>query len=246
MKISDAGLDLIKSFEGYHEELPDGRCRAYLDTLAKPNIWTIGWGCTEGIKKGMIWTREQAEDALRNEVSRFEASVTRLVTVEINQNQFDALCSFAYNCGEDDLANSTLLKKLNKGDYEGAAKEFEKWVYAGGKKYTGLVRRRAAEKALFLKPVEVPEEPDTPKVAEQAPSSLPIVGGATGTGISLDWALNGPPEFLTTTVSSLTSWQGVLIATQGLVMFGRENWIWIVVAILTVFALNYWNRRTAQ
>lgn len=245
MKISQVGLDLIKDFEGYHDELPDGRCRAYLDTLAKPHVWTIGYGCTEGIRQGMIWTREEAEAALLKELSRFEAAVTRLVTVELNQNQFDALCSFAYNCGEGALANSTLLKKLNKGDYEGAANELDRWVYAGGKKYNGLVRRRAAEKALFLKPV-APAEPEAPKVAEPGPTNVPtaaVAGGAAAAGSGVSLAIPTPPEAVTEAVGVLTSWQGLIATGQAVVLFAREQWIAVGITVAVFVALTWWSRR---
>jgi len=91
-KISDAGLDFIKGFEGYHRALPNGDCVAY---RCPAGVLTLGYGCTVGIKPGMVWTRQQAEDALRREISTFEAGVVRLVTVPINQNEYDALVSFA-------------------------------------------------------------------------------------------------------------------------------------------------------
>lgn len=252
MKISEAGIELVKSFEGYHEELPDGRCRAYLDTLAKPHVLTIGWGCTEGIKRGMVWTREEAETALRREMERFEAAVARLVTVDLNQHQFDALVSFAYNCGEGALARSTLLKKLNKGDYAGAANELERWVYAGGVKYNGLVRRRAQEKALFLSPVGAPDEPDMPQVVEEGPAATPgkvaAVGAATGAGagIAAPYAVPAPPEAITESVSQLTTWQTVISTGQMVALFAWDNWPWVAAFVVTVGGLTWWSRRTQQ
>ena len=96
MQISDDGLRLIKSFEGYLDKQSDGSCVAYLCPAGVP---TLGWGCTEGVKLGMRWTEADAEAALRREIAKFEAGVARLVTVEINQNEFDALVSFHYNTG---------------------------------------------------------------------------------------------------------------------------------------------------
>jgi lysozyme len=86
-------------------------------------------------------------------LGEYENAVNRYVTVPLNQNQYDALTDFAYNAGATNLRTSTLLKKLNKGDYIGAALEFGKWIYGGGKRLSGLVTRRAAEKNLFNKPV---------------------------------------------------------------------------------------------
>ena len=249
MKISDAGLDLVRSFEGYHEKLPDGRCKAYLDTLAKPNIWTIGYGCVEGVKKGMIWTQEEAEAALRGEMERFEKAVDRLVTVELNQNQYDALCSFSYNVGSGALANSTLLKKLNKGDFKGAAGEFKRWKYAGGKVWPGLVDRRAREATLFLTPVEVPEEPAMPQAVEPGPakpttSTIATAGMVIGGGASQ--IISAPSSEVTQTVSNLSAWQSLTTSARSLTLFGVEFWPWVLGFLATIGALWWWNRRASQ
>jgi lysozyme len=169
MRLSGNGLTLIQEFEGYHRKLPDGGCIAY---RCPAGVWTLGWGCTEGIKPGMIWTRQQADVALMKELEKFEAAVERLVTVEINQNERDALISFAYNCGEGALARSSILKQLNAGNREAAAKGFALWNRGGGRVLPGLVRRRAAEAALFRKPVEKSPEPDMPQVVDP-PTAAP-------------------------------------------------------------------------
>ena len=182
MHISQAGLDLIKSFEGYLDRLPDGSCRAY---LCPAKVWTIGWGCTEGVTEGMTWTKEQAEQALRKELIQHENHVKRLVTVELNQNQFDALVSFCYNCGAGNLGKSTLLKRLNAGDLEGAAVAFSQWNKGGGRVLPGLVKRRQREAVLFLTPVSPPIAPDMPQKVEASPgpviaaskSSITVFGG---------------------------------------------------------------------
>lgn len=141
MKISQTGIDLIKSFEGLE-------LKAYQDVVG---VWTIGYGSTgPHVKPGMVITPKEAEDLLRKDVSRFEACVDKQVTVPLSQNQFDALVSFAFNLGCGNLASSTLLRKLNVKDYKGASLEFVKWNRAGGKVLAGLTRRREAEKALFL------------------------------------------------------------------------------------------------
>ncbi|MEW3423807.1 lysozyme, partial [Pseudomonas aeruginosa] len=98
-------------------------------------------------------TVEQAERMLANDIQRFEPELDKLVKVPLNQSQWDALMSFVYNLGAANLASSTLLKLLNKGDYRGAADQFPRWVNAGGKRLEGLVKRRAAERALFLEPL---------------------------------------------------------------------------------------------
>lgn len=139
MQASKAGLDLIKQFEGLY--LKAYRCPA--------GVPTIGYGHTAGVAMGQTVTQQQADDYLRRDVRQFERAVSRLVRVPLTQGQFDALVSFAFNLGEGALAQSTLLRLLNAGDYAGAAAQFERWNKAGGRVLPGLVRRRAAERALF-------------------------------------------------------------------------------------------------
>lgn len=135
-------LDLIMKFEGC-------RLEAYQDPVG---IWTIGWGTVKGVKPGMKITQALADKLLREEVNEKANQVLKLVRVPLNNNQFGALVSFAYNVGtgQKGLAGSTLLKKLNSGDMAGAAAEFARWNKAGGKVLAGLTRRRAAEAKLFL------------------------------------------------------------------------------------------------
>jgi len=220
MKISDKGLALIKEFEGYHTALPDGSCKAYLDKLASPQIWTIGHGLTSGVKPGMVMTAEEAEAALRRELAEHEAIVNRVVTVPIGQNNFDALVSFNYNCGK--LASSTLLKKLNAGDFDGAAREFDRWVKAGGKTYKGLVRRRAAERAMFeqdARDADIPPgAPDMPQAVEPAPAPVSkgvIATIAAGGGVVIPQV----PTGVTTNVTNAEAWQGV-----GTQILGMGKW----------------------
>lgn len=149
MKLSKVGIDLIKSFEGCY--LKAYKCPA--------GVWTIGWGTTEpidGVKphEGMVITQKQADELLIKNLNGYENAVNEYVTYSINQNQFDALVSFAYNCGNGALKTSTLLKKLNAGDVHGAANEFLRWNKANGKVLNGLTRRREAERKLFLKEEE--------------------------------------------------------------------------------------------
>ncbi|HEJ8083164.1 lysozyme [Serratia marcescens] len=145
MKISDDGMALIKRFEGL-------RLQAYQDSVG---VWTIGYGWTQPVAgrkvgAGMAIDVATAERLLVCGVAQFERGVERLVAVAITQGQFDALVSFAYNLGLRALENSTLLRRLNAGDRQGAADQFGRWVNAGGVRLDGLVARRAAERALFL------------------------------------------------------------------------------------------------
>lgn len=142
MNVSETGIELIKKFEGCI--LKAYKCPA--------GVWTIGYGHTAGVKEGQTITKKEAEALLKHDLITFETHVSNLITVVINQNQFDALVSFCYNLGPGNLKSSTLLKLINAKNFNGAAEQFDHWVYAGGKKLNGLVKRRAAEKALFLQP----------------------------------------------------------------------------------------------
>jgi lysozyme len=162
-EINQAGVDLIKSFEGLGDGNPATvNLDPYLDPIG---IWTIGWG--HAIEVGGAYLRgkanrqaardlypggitmAQAETLLRGDVLDTCRDVEALVDVTLTDNQFAALVSFTFNLGRGSLAKSTLLKKLNGGDFAGASAEFQKWNKAGGKVMDGLVRRRAAEAELF-------------------------------------------------------------------------------------------------
>ena len=143
MKLSENGQNLIKEFEGL--KLKAYRCSS--------NKLTIGYGHTgKEVFEGMTITKEEADIFFKYDIVRFENAVKRLVKVPLNQNQFDALVSFTFNCGEDakGLGGSTLLKLLNAGDYTGAAEQFKRWVYSGNVVSLGLQKRRKIEKELFL------------------------------------------------------------------------------------------------
>ena len=145
MQTSDKGIALIKQFEGC-------RLTAYQDSVG---VWTIGYGWTQPvdgkpIRAGMTIKQETAERLLKTGLVSYESDVSRLVKVSLTQGQFDALVSLTYNLGCRSVSTSTLLRKLNAGDYAGAADEFLRWNKAGGKVLNGLTRRREAERALFL------------------------------------------------------------------------------------------------
>ena len=144
MNISDDGLNAIKGFEGC-------KLKAYQDG---GDVWTIGVGHTRGVKINDVITLETALAYLRGDAQTASDAVNNLVEVSLNQNQFDALCSFVFNLGATQFSNSTLLKKLNLGDYDGAAQQLLRWVYDNGKVVQGLLARRTAENKLFLTPVE--------------------------------------------------------------------------------------------
>ena len=147
-EMSEQGVNLIKSFEGF-SSVP------YNDGVG---VMTIGYGHVLRKKDKHLKkiTEEQAVEILKEDVSIAVKNVNNLVKVDITQNQFDALVSFAFNVGVGNLKNSTLLKKLNQGDFIGAADEFLRWnkgrVNGVMKEMKGLTRRRVAERALFLEP----------------------------------------------------------------------------------------------
>jgi len=142
MKISQAGLDLIKRFEGCELE-------AYQDAVG---IWTIGYGHTgSDVHKGLKITQAQADAILAKDVERFASGVAANVRVALTQSEFDALVSFAFNVGLTAFRTSTLLKLLNdNSDRSVVATQFLRWNKAGDKVLEGLTKRRNAEKELFL------------------------------------------------------------------------------------------------
>jgi lysozyme len=149
MKISKAGLDLIKHFEGC-------LLYGYKDVVGVP---TIGYGHTGGVVLGHRITQAEADTLLQHDLDRFEEAVDTLVTVNINQHQFDALVAFSFNVGSGALKKSTVLRKTNAKDFEGAAKAFSLFnkgtINGELVVLNGLTRRRKAEAELFLKPVPV-------------------------------------------------------------------------------------------
>lgn len=144
MKLSKNGADVAHYFESC-------KLAAYPDPGSKDGKpWTIGWGHTgPEVVKGLVWTQEQADAAFLVDITSFESAATGLIKVPLTQGQFDALVLFAYNVGSKALETSTLLRKLNSGDYDGAALEFRRWNRNDGKTMRGLTRRRAAEECLF-------------------------------------------------------------------------------------------------
>ena len=139
MKISLEGLSLIKKFEGC--KLEAYKCSA--------GVWTIGYGHTTGVKEGDVCTQEEAEKLLRGDIFKFEEYVQDSVKVDLDQSQFDALVAWTFNLGPGNLRSSTMLKKLNNGEYESDPFELRRWNKAGGKTLDGLIRRRQAESLLF-------------------------------------------------------------------------------------------------
>ena len=140
MELSNAGLSFIKSFEGL-------RLEAYPDPGTGGDPWTIGYGCTEGVYPGMRITEDQAERMLLEELKQFETVVKDSFTISLSQGEYDALVSFAYNCGAGALRSSTLRKRLHSESDRCSVyqEEMLRWVNGGNGPMPGLVRRRQEE-----------------------------------------------------------------------------------------------------
>ena len=196
MHISDKGLALVRAFESCLQPDTNGRFRAYFCPAKK---LTIGWGHTNDhgmqFNAGTAWTQAECDAELASDMQHFEAAVDRLVKVELQQHQYDALVSFAYNVGEGKkgLAGSTLLRKVNAKDFAGAASEFHRWNKGGGKVLRGLVRRRASEALMFQVIADEdfdgtpdkliaskPQEPSPQQV--DAPEEKPLTQSTISTG----------------------------------------------------------------
>lgn len=144
LSMSPSGIALLQAHEGL-------RLTAYRDA---GGVWTIGYGSTAGgVRRGMTISYDQAVLRLYQDLDDAEATVNSRVTVPLTQPQFDALVSLVFNIGGGAFRKSTLLQKLNAGDYAGASNQFRRWVKAKGRVLPGLVTRRAAERALFEREV---------------------------------------------------------------------------------------------
>lgn len=236
MKLSAEGKRLNDSFEGKHTLLKDGRYAAYLCPAGVPTIYN---GLTRGVRLGMVVTEEEGEAMFAKEIAETEHGVLQAITRPMNQNEFDAFTICAYNIGVTAFRKSSMCRLFNKGDKAGCARAFERWVKAKnpktGKLQTlpGLVSRRKREAALFMKPVEKPEEPYMPQAVEPqrepvsktsvavgaataataAPVLAPSVLGPVSTGVAVETISVPPvtvppiPQPLQETVSNAQSWQ---------------------------------------
>ena len=145
-RMTDEGLDLIKLYEGYSSS----------PYLCPAQHWTIGYGAIWGMDDTRVKedhpdiNKDQADYLLRRDVKKSEMAVLRHIRVPLEDGQFNALCSFVFNLGSGALQSSTLRRKINRGDYIGAANEFPRWVFAGGRKLKGLIRRREHERLMFI------------------------------------------------------------------------------------------------
>jgi lysozyme len=201
---SSTGLDLIKRWEGC-------KLKAYQDSVG---VWTIGYGLTSAagivpVVKGMRITQEQADAYLVQALVKYESGVRRALTRQPSQPQFDAMVSLCYNIGPGAFGGSTLVRRFNDGDIQGAADAFLMWNKAGGKELRGLVNRRKAERALFLTaappaPTPEPVPPSPPAVPSTVPELPPAPSPAPAQpGQSLAaWVLAA----VATLIAALAAW----------------------------------------
>lgn len=176
-RIGAAGLSLVKQFEGF---VP----KWYRDPVG---IWTIGYGHTDmagepkyATSKDLVLTEAAATELLRTDIQKYADAISRAVKVPLTDNQFDALVSWCYNVGPDAAASSTLVRKLNAGDYAAVPSELARWNKADGKVLKGLTRRRAAEADLWLSGSHQPAR--RPQPAPLPPSPDEAAGKAGGQG----------------------------------------------------------------
>jgi len=192
-QISQHGLAKLKQWEGL-------KTKAYKDS---GGVWTIGYGhtATAGEPKpraGMVITAAEAESILLKDLTQYEAAVENNVKVKLNDNQFAALVSFVYNIPLASFKKSTLLKKLNSGNYDAVPTELMKWTKAGGKKLQGLVNRRRAEGYLWMEGAFVTSKDVVPEPKKENPlfnmKMISQVGGAAS-GFGAIAAGSGPVQW---------------------------------------------------
>ena len=235
MKTSEAGIDLIKQFEGC--KLTAYKCPA--------GVWTIGYGHTTmagepTVVEGMKITAVEAANILKRDLRKFELGVGENVKVPLIQNQFDALVSFAFNCGLGALQKSTLLRKLNAGDYASVPAELMKWTKAGGKELPGLVRRRRAEAGMWRGVDDaaqdvraVPDEPPVKTIVQSKEANGAVVAGASSA------------VAVATEITPLLQ-QGADITTVLTSALGRPTVLVLLAVIVIACAIWVWRKQRLE
>lgn len=209
MKVSAAGRKAITRHEGL-------KLSSYPDPASGGEPWTIGVGHTSRagppkVTKGMKITRDEADKILSRDLATFEAAVSKAVKVPLNQNEFDALVSLAFNIGAGAFAKSTLVKKLNAGDRAGAANAFLSWNKAAGKVMKGLTKRREDERRLFLSRADAPKAPAEPVEPPKPATPIPV-----------------PPEPTITPTPPAGRAKGIFGLIGALILVGLYSfWAWL-------------------
>lgn len=240
MELSERGLALIKKFENF-------RAKAY---LCPAGVWTIGYGTTKNVRPGDKVTKAEAEALLREDLVRFQSCVTKSVHVPLDQGQYDALVSLCYNIGEGTdpkkyrkgkdpvgFRNSTLLKLLNQGRYDAAARQFDVWVRGGGTVLPGLKRRRAEEQVLFKSGDDRDDKPIAPSTVIEPLEPKSVGSSKTVAGVGAAAALGGGAviEQASDLAEKHSSLIDALVSSQGLtVLLGIGAAIFLAYAIYRV------------
>jgi lysozyme len=237
MKTSQAGVDLIKEFEGL-------RLTAY---ICPAGVLTIGYGHTSmagppPVAKGMRITKKQAEDMLRADLVKYENAVLDAVNVPLRQHQFDVLVSFAYNCGPAALRRSTLLKRVNAKRFDDVPAQLMQWTKAQGRELPGLVRRRRAEAGMWrgvgdsapaAEARTAPDEPAARSIAQSREANAAIaVGGGSLTALAAE-------------VAPLAQ-QGAGLLGAFSEALGRPAVIGLVIAIAVSAAIWFWRKQRLE
>lgn len=227
MKLSSAGFELIKEFEGL-------RLKAY---LCPANVWTIGYGHTLGVTANMEINKFEADAFLVSDARQFEAAVNRYVKVRLEQNEFDALVSFAFNVGTKAFRDSTLVRVLNEGRKKDVPAQLMRWNRGGGKVLKGLERRRRAEAGLWrglddkaVFEVSTNEKPDIPSLRKPITQSKTAIASVIGTASGAAAVANEVADTVQNTVYSVQNITAVV------------PWFILGAVILAAGAFVIWDR----
>jgi lysozyme len=221
MQLNENGLALLRAFEGF-------RAQSYRDVAG---VWTIGYGHTgragpPEVTPHSRMTEPEARALMKQQAEIFARAVRSMLTRELTDDQFSALVSFAFNVGETNFRRSSVLKAVNAGDDAAVARRLGLWVKAGGKVWPGLVRRRAAEAALYLSRVEGPRAPlDVPRGKPMRHSTTSLAAGvsaAAGTAAALAGSLRQIADALSGPYVTVVLLVGILLAFGWIL---RERWL---------------------
>ena len=221
MQTNAEGLSLIKIFEGL-------RLKAYKDPVG---ILTIGYGHTSAagapeVKLGMVITREEAEAMLRRDLVTYEKAVADAVKVALTSNQNSACVSLCYNIGPGNFKKSSVLRFINQGRFDDAADAFLLWNRAGGKILSGLVKRRAAEAALFIKGSDNVDAPEDERATVEAATGKPSILSTTNVaaGVAAAATISASAKEIANNAAAVFSGQN-MIGVLAVVVLGALGWI---------------------
>jgi len=239
MKMSQGGIDnLLKKFEGC-------RLKAY---HCPAGILTIGYGHTSAagspeVTEGMTITQDEADEILKRDLVKYEIPVTSMVCVKLAQNQFDVLVDFAYNAGVNNLKKSTLLKKVNAGDFDAVPDELVKWTKGGGKVLPGLVRRRQAESAWWNAHQDHPHDSQDHRTEPDSVPQKTMMESKQGNSAIAVGAL-GSVGAAQEVVSQVQNANDLFATVMGLLQ--NKNFLIMVVFVGLGMAIWYWRKKNME